>query len=135
MSPTSYLIVIAPNGSEVSHMKIPSGAYSIDGNGVVFSNRVIPSPRVNANKIDNIATGELSAFDQPTRVCLWNYTMPTDRRITMVINSSDTGDLIEPGDIRMLDAMYNYSRNYNVSQSPSGGIGGGRTGIPHLPRE
>jgi predicted DNA-binding transcriptional regulator len=119
----SYMIIVAPDGSELSSKKVRSWDYQVVGDGIAYKSEAAPVwPQIGSSQLDNIQPRMLSAYDLATGQLLWNYTMPVDRRITLTINASNYDALISQTEREMLSSLSNISRNHNESQNISGGI-------------
>jgi predicted DNA-binding transcriptional regulator len=119
----SYIIVIAPNGSEISSKKVFTLNYQVVADGIAYkSEEDFTLPRAGSDQLDNLQPRTLSAFDLATGELLWNFTTPVDRRTTLTINASNYHALISSWEDEMLNSLSNNSRNNNESQEISGGI-------------
>jgi DNA-binding MarR family transcriptional regulator len=124
----SYMIVVAPDGRELSSEKVRIWDYQIVGDGIAYKSEAAPVwQAIGDSQLDNLQPRILYAYDLVTGQLLWNYTMPVDRRITLTINASNNNSLIPQTEQMMLDNLANFSRNNNVSQDISGGVRGMET--------
>ncbi|HEY3274247.1 MAG TPA: winged helix-turn-helix transcriptional regulator [Methanocella sp.] len=126
----AYIIVITPDGTVLSSQKVKSWDYTVVGNDIGYSSVFEYSAGLfgSGRSLDDLYTGTLCASAPGTGEPLWNFTVPTDRRITLVVNESNYNKLIPSSQADLLANMYNWTRNWGDLTStiqPTGGVYGG----------
>lgn len=116
----SYLIVIGPDGAEVSHRKFRDGMYYVVSDDIAYGtedslNRSVHWQYVPSNitDVNDLQTKTLVASDTKTGERLWSYTFPTDMRTVVTVNTTNVGDLFRA------DEAVNIIAQNNLAGAPS----------------